>query len=102
MAVCPVCETPRSPGALECPICGHVFSEAAVNASVAPLADFEPTLVSVGEVKSEVDPDLEPTAIARIGAVAAEAFPDLEATAMQPVAAPAPEIMPDLERTAQA
>jgi hypothetical protein len=100
MASCPVCETPRAPGALECPTCGHVFSEAAVNASVTPLPDFEPTLLSVGEVRSEVDPDLEPTAIASVGAVTLEAFPDLEATAMPPVEA-ADELMPDLERTAQ-
>ncbi len=72
-----------------------------MDASVAPLADFEPTLISVGEVQSEVDPDLEPTANASVGSVASEAFPDLEATAMQSVALSGGEAMLDLERTAQ-
>jgi hypothetical protein len=84
---------------LECPTCGHVFSEAAVEASVTPLADFEPTLMSVGEVRAEVDPDLEPTAMGAVGAIAPEAFPDLEATVMAPVNASA-VAMPDLEPTA--
>jgi hypothetical protein len=84
---------------LECQVCGHVFSESAVVASVTPLVDFEPTLMSVGEVRSEIDPDLEPTAIGAIGAVALEAFPDLEATVIDPVSASA-EVVPDLETTA--
>jgi hypothetical protein len=87
---------------LECPTCGHVFSQAAVEASVTPLADFEPTLVSVGAVRTEVDPDLEPTAIGKVGAVALEAFPDLEATVIDPVRAAAGEVMPGLEPTAVA
>jgi hypothetical protein len=101
MAACPVCETPRAPGALECPTCGHVFSEAAVNASITPLGDLEPTLVSVGEVASQMDPDLEPTTVAAVGAVATEAFPDLETTLAPKAPAVAAEVMLDLEPTAQ-
>jgi hypothetical protein len=89
------------PQMLECPTCGHVFSEAAVEASVAPLVDLEPTLVSVGDVRTEVDPDLEPTAARGVGAVALEAFPDLEPTVGAAVKAPA-EMMDGLEPTAVA
>jgi hypothetical protein len=99
MPSCPLCETLRTPQMLECPTCGHVFSEAAVEASVTPLADFEPTLMSVGDVQSVIDPDLEPTAIDAVGAVPLEAFPDLEATVIDPVNATA-EVMSDLEPTA--
>jgi hypothetical protein len=84
---------------LECPTCGQVFSEVAVQASVMPLADLEPTLMSVGEVRVQADPDLEPTAVGAVGTVALEAFPDLEVTVIAPVKAAA-EVMPDLEPTA--
>ena len=106
MDACPVCETPRPPGALECPTCGRIFEKAA-EAALAELRlpDLEPTMVADPGLLApqETVPGLETTALELGAAVAAvEPVPDLEATAAAPVAVGVVERPADLEPTAQA
>ena len=102
MEVCPVCEAPHAREALECATCGHIFRLAAVDASVVPLADLEPTRASDLEVGVETTPGLEPTRFEpgpSASATVLEApIEGLEPTLAEPQEV-AVEITPDLEPT---
>jgi len=101
MEVCPVCEAPHPREALECATCGHIFHVAAVDASVVPLADMEPTRAADLKVGVETTPGLEPTRfdLGAFGAAPAEApFEGLEPTLAAPQQVLV-EATPDLEPT---
>jgi ribosomal protein L32 len=102
MELCPVCEAPHPREALECLICGHIFHLAAVDASVVPLADLEPTRAADLKVGVEVTPGLEPTRF-DAGPSMVAAVPEAPIEGLEPtLAAPqqvATEVIPDLEPT---
>ena len=98
MTACPVCETPIPPAALECATCGHIFHHAAVDASIAPLAELEPTSAKDLDVPVEATPGLEATAFEGVPNPAAEVIADLETTATGAVQVGF-DATPDLEPT---
>ena len=107
MEPCPVCDAPQPPGALECAVCGKVFTAAENAIAAAPrLPELEPTaLVARGiAVPPDVVPGLEVTSLGVPAAVpiAPEAVPGLETTQLPvPAGAIAVDAVPDLERTVQ-
>jgi len=103
MEVCPVCEAPHAREALECATCGHIFRMAAVDESIVPLADLEPTRAADLEVGTEITPGLEPTRFEDVPSMSATT-PEARIEGLEPtLAAPqevAVEATPDLEPTA--
>jgi ribosomal protein L32 len=99
MEVCPVCEAPHAREALECATCGHIFRLAAVDESVVPLTDLEPTRAADLEVGLETTPGLEPTRFE----AGPSATPEAPIEGLEPtLAAPqevAIDVTPDLEPT---
>ena len=82
-------------------MCGLIFHHAAVDASVVPLADLEPTRasdLSVLDVTIEATPGLEPTRFQGTEEVAQPPIAELEATAVGAVQVVA-ELIPGLEPT---
>ncbi len=101
MEICPVCEAPHGREALECATCGHIFHVAAVDASIVPLPDMEPTRAADLKVGVETTPGLEPTRFdaSASGATLAEApVEGLEPTLAAPQEVLV-EVTPDLEPT---
>jgi hypothetical protein len=101
MDVCPVCEAPHAREALECATCGHIFHQAAVDASIVPLAELEPTRAADLAVGVEVTPGLEPTRMDAAPFLPAQSMEGLEPTLAAPQEV-AVDQTPDLEPTALA
>lgn len=99
MELCPICETPRPPGALECPTCGREWPPPPGVDAFPTLPELEPTLLDPKiAVPVETVEGLEPSAVA-LGDVPVETFPELEQHMAGPVPDATLETLSDLEPT---